>query len=255
MFVTRRGFTGGALSVALGAQLSAPAFGQGRPPLSAAIAAIRTYGEAHRSQFTLPGLTLGLRTPDGFVEILNFGYANADARTPITPDTLFQIGSISKVMTASVVHQLAAEGRFDLTDRVSTLVPAFPLPTRNAITVQHLLDHTAGLPGDAPLFPRAGCGPLMPRESTGIIATQDTTCWASLPSISVANRWIASSRNGSSRPSGCAGATAQSSVRTERNMRRAMRLRIPRRRSPRRPAGAGSLGRRHIWRGKRGFDR
>jgi CubicO group peptidase (beta-lactamase class C family) len=69
---------------------------------------------------------------------------------------LFQIGSISKVMTATVLHQLVAEGRFKLTDRVSALVPAFPLPKGNAITVQHLLDHTAGLPGDAPLFPDGG---------------------------------------------------------------------------------------------------
>jgi D-alanyl-D-alanine carboxypeptidase len=156
MFLTRRGFAGGALSVALGAQWSTPSFAQARPNLSAALAAIRAYGEAHRTQFTLPGMTLGLTTPDGFSEILNFGYANADARTPIAPDTLFQIGSISKVMTAAVVHQLAAEGRFNLTDRVSTLTPAFPLPAGNAITVQHLLDHTAGLPGDAPLFPQGG---------------------------------------------------------------------------------------------------
>jgi len=156
MLVTRRAFTGGALSVALGAQLSAPALAQARPYLATALAAIRANGEAHRAQFTLPGLTLGLTTPDGFVRILNFGYANADARTPITPDTLFQIGSISKVMTAAVVHQLAAEGRFSLTDRVSALVPAFPLPRGNTITVQHLLDHTAGLPGDAPLFPDGG---------------------------------------------------------------------------------------------------
>ncbi len=156
MDISRRGFTGGALSLALGAQLSTPASAQARPNLAAALAAIRAYGEAHRNQFTLPGLTLGLTRPDGYVEVLNFGYANADARTPITPDTLFQIGSISKVMTAAVVHQLAAEGRFKLTDRVSALVPAFPLPSGNAITVQHLLDHTAGLPGDAPLFPEGG---------------------------------------------------------------------------------------------------
>ena len=156
MLVSRRGFTGGALGLALGARLSTPAFAQARPNLAAALAAIRAYGEAHRAQFTLPGLTLGLTTPDGYAEVLNFGYANADARTPITPDTLFQIGSISKVMTATIIHQLAAEGRLSLTDRVSAILPAFPLPSGNAISVQHLLDHTAGLPGDAPLFPDGG---------------------------------------------------------------------------------------------------
>ena len=156
MHLSRRGFTGGALTAALAGQFSLPAFAQARADLSGALAAIRAYGEAHRSYFNLPGLTLGLTTPDGFATTLNFGFANADARTPITDDTLFQIGSISKVMTATLLHQFAAEGRFSLTDRMSSLLPAFPLPAGNAIQVQHLLDHVAGLPGDSPLFPDGG---------------------------------------------------------------------------------------------------
>jgi|tagenome__1003787_1003787.scaffolds.fasta_scaffold20988124_3 D-alanyl-D-alanine carboxypeptidase len=157
MQVSRRGFTGGALSFALGSQLSVPAFAQpSRSDLAPALAAIRAYGEAHHVRFGLPGLTLGLTTPDGFSTVLDFGYANADARTPITPDTLFQIGSISKSMTSLLLHQFAAEGRFRLTDRMSAIMPVFRLPPGNVITVQHMLDHTAGLPGDAPLFPEGG---------------------------------------------------------------------------------------------------
>ena len=89
--------------------------------------------------------------------MLNFGFANADARTPITPDTLFQVGSISKLMTAALLHQFAAEGR--LQPHRPDQQPAArrsPLPRGNAIQVQHLLDHVAGLPGDAPMFPRGG---------------------------------------------------------------------------------------------------
>jgi D-alanyl-D-alanine carboxypeptidase len=156
MIVSRRAFTGGALSLAVGTQFGTPALAQARAKFSAAVSAIRNYGEAHSRLFGLPGLTLGLTTPDGFVDVLNFGYANADARRPITADTLFQIGSISKVMTATLLHQFAAEGRLRLTDRISSLVPAFPLPTGNEISVQHMLDHVAGLPGDAPLFPDGG---------------------------------------------------------------------------------------------------
>jgi D-alanyl-D-alanine carboxypeptidase len=156
MYISRRGFTGGAMSFALATQLSSPSFAQVPPKLGRALAAIRAHAEVHRAHFTLPGLTLGLTTPDGYAGVLNFGYANADARTPITPDTLFQIGSISKVMTAALVHQFAAEGRIRLTDRMSDVIPAFPLPPGNTITIQHLLDHTAGLPGDAPLFPDGG---------------------------------------------------------------------------------------------------
>jgi len=156
MQVSRRTFTGGALSIALGSQLSLPAFAQMRPELAGALAAIEAYGQAHLSYNYLPGMTLGLVTPQGQRTVLNFGYANSDARKPITPDTLFQIGSISKVMVAAVLHQFAAEGRLRLTDRLTELFPAAPLPSGNRIEVQHMLDHVAGLPGDAPMFPDGG---------------------------------------------------------------------------------------------------
>lgn len=155
MLISRRAFTGGALGVALGSQLAVPAFAQD-PRRAAALAAIRSYGEAHLQHFRLPGMTLGVTTPDGFSTVLNFGFANADARTEITPDTLFQVGSISKLMNAAMVHQFAAEGRLRLTDRISDLMPAIPLPAGNTIQVQHLLDHVAGIPGDAPVFPDGG---------------------------------------------------------------------------------------------------
>ena len=153
MLITRRAFTGGALSVAL----AAPALGQAvRTDLAAALAAIRAFGEATRSFYGLPGMTLGLSTPDGFSTAMDFGYANADARTPITADTLFQIGSISKCMTGALLHQFVAEGRLGLSDRVSALLPSIPLPAGNTITVQHLLDHVAGLPDSAPMFAEGG---------------------------------------------------------------------------------------------------
>jgi CubicO group peptidase (beta-lactamase class C family) len=155
MLITRRGFTGGALSLALGSQLTAPAFAQDGKR-TAALAAINAYGQAHLEHFRLPGMTLGVTTPDGFSTVMNFGFANADARTPITPDTLFQVGSISKLMNAALLHQFAAEGKFRLTDRISDLLPTIPLPKNNAIQVQHLLDHVAGIPGDAPVFPAGG---------------------------------------------------------------------------------------------------
>ncbi len=51
MELSRRAFTGGALSLGLGSQLASPALAQPRSDYSAAIAAIRAYGEAHRSYF------------------------------------------------------------------------------------------------------------------------------------------------------------------------------------------------------------
>jgi CubicO group peptidase (beta-lactamase class C family) len=156
MYLSRRSFTGGAMSLALGSQLTSPAFAQPRADLAAALAAIRAYGEAHRNYWGLPGMTLSVTTPNGFETVMNFGFANADARTPITGDTLFQIGSISKVMVSTLLHQFVAEGRLRLTDRLSDLLPSIPFPAGNTIQVQHMLDHVAGLPGDAPAFPDGG---------------------------------------------------------------------------------------------------
>lgn len=156
MDITRRTFAAGAVGFALSARLAAPAFAQTSPQLAGAIAAIRAHGTQHLHKFSLPGMTLALTAPGGFASVLDFGFANADSRQPITPDTLFQVGSISKSMTAALIHQLAAERRLSLEDRVSALLPTIPLPSGNAITVQHLLDHTAGLPDDPPLFPEGG---------------------------------------------------------------------------------------------------
>ena len=156
MIISRRGFTAGALSAGLATQLPGRARAERPAELGAALAAIQSAGEAHLRYFGLPGMTLGLTAPDGFSRVLNFGYANPETRTPITDATLFQIGSISKAMTAVLLHQYAAEGRFRLSDRLSALLPAIPLPKGNTINVQHLLDHVAGLPGDAPAFPDGG---------------------------------------------------------------------------------------------------
>jgi D-alanyl-D-alanine carboxypeptidase len=156
MQLSRRTFTGGAFTLALGSQLGVPAIAQPRADLTAALAAIRAYAQAHLRYWNLPGLTLGLTTPDGFATVENFGFANADSRSPIGPDTLFQIGSITKCMVAAVIHQLAAEGRVGLDQRVGDILPAIPLPRGNMITVQHLLDHSAGLPDSTPLSAQGG---------------------------------------------------------------------------------------------------
>ena len=155
ILLNRRQFTGGAVGL-IAAPFAARAFGQTAGLPAPALSAIADYTEAHRRQFTLPGLTVGLNLPDGRSAVLNFGYADLQTRAPIGNDTLFQIGSITKSMTAVLVHQFVAQGAFGLDDRIGTLLPDVPLPAGNAITVQQLLDHVSGLPDMAPLFPAGG---------------------------------------------------------------------------------------------------
>ena len=156
MLLTRRHFAAGTLSAVAALQLPGRAFAQAPALLEPALEAIRTYAEAHRRRFGLPGLTLAVAMPDGFGTVLNFGLADADARVPINSNTLFQIGSISKCFVAALLHQYAADGRLRLGDRISNLLPAIPLPEGNPVTLQHLMDHVAGLPGDSPVFPDGG---------------------------------------------------------------------------------------------------
>lgn len=154
--ISRRAFSSGAFALALGSRAYAAAPTTARPSLADALNAIRAYGNAHLRHHDLPGITLGIMAPGGFATVMDWGVANLQTRAPITPDTLFQIGSLTKVMTALVIHQLAAEGRLKLTDYATTLIPEVQLPTGNGIMVQHLLDHSAGLPDFASLSPDGG---------------------------------------------------------------------------------------------------
>jgi D-alanyl-D-alanine carboxypeptidase len=72
------------------------------------------------------------------------GLADVEARTPITPRTVFRIGSITKQFTASVILQLAAEGKLSLDDPLSRFLPDYPQPGASA-TVRQLLNHTSGI--------------------------------------------------------------------------------------------------------------
>lgn len=78
-----------------------------------------------------------------------FGLANLDVGAAVTGDELFEIGSISKVATAIVIHQLIDEGRFGLDTAITELLPWFAVNgvTDGAarITVRNLLHHSAGL--------------------------------------------------------------------------------------------------------------
>ena len=62
----------------------------------------------------------------------------------------------TKSMIAALIHLYAAQGRFSLGSRLSDLLPAIPLPAGNPITVQQLLDHTAGLADSPPIFLESG---------------------------------------------------------------------------------------------------
>lgn len=72
------------------------------------------------------------------------GLANVEAHTPVTPQTVFRLGSITKQFTSAVIMQLVDEGRISLDDPLSRFLPDYPQPAA-AVTVRQLLSHTGGI--------------------------------------------------------------------------------------------------------------
>jgi CubicO group peptidase (beta-lactamase class C family) len=105
-------------------------------------------GEAAR--WNVPGIAVGV-LQDDHVECLAYGITSIDTRQPVSPDTIFQVGSISKVFTATLIVQLADEGLLDLDTPIVTYLPDLELADAHAratITLRQLLSHTSGLEGD-----------------------------------------------------------------------------------------------------------
>jgi CubicO group peptidase (beta-lactamase class C family) len=75
-----------------------------------------------------------------------YGLANRDTGIPITLDTRFDIGSITKMFTKVAVAQLVAAGKLGLVDTVLQHIPDYPdHEIAKRVTVQHLVDHSSGL--------------------------------------------------------------------------------------------------------------
>jgi dipeptidyl aminopeptidase/acylaminoacyl peptidase/CubicO group peptidase (beta-lactamase class C family) len=103
----------------------------------------------------VPGATLGiLRLRPGRDDELAeaaTGVLNKDTGVETTTDSLFQIGSVSKVWTATVVMQLIDEGLLELDAPIAEVLPELRLADPDAtkkVTMRHLLTHTSGIDGD-----------------------------------------------------------------------------------------------------------
>ena len=95
------------------------------------------------------GMAVVVTGSEGSLHAAYGGFADLKARRPVTPDTLYQIGSISKSFTAITLLQQQEHERFDPARPVSAWLPWFSVKTRfPPITCHHLLTHTAGIPAN-----------------------------------------------------------------------------------------------------------
>jgi D-alanyl-D-alanine carboxypeptidase len=152
----RRLFAGGAVVLGLAAATVAAAASAAQPAglraeLQSALAEyLETYGEAEH----ISGLSAFVSRHDGDAGIAaTVGTTKWPRRgAPLTPDTLFQIGSNTKAFTSVLLLRLETEGRLDIDDTVGDHLPQYPAWKK--VPIRRLLNMTSGLPtySEAPRF-------------------------------------------------------------------------------------------------------
>ena len=91
-----------------------------------------------------PGCALGVAREGRLDYARGYGLASIEHGVPITPSTVFDIGSVSKQFTAMAVVLLAQDGKLSLDDEIQKFVPEVPRYAQ-PVTIRHLLHHTSGI--------------------------------------------------------------------------------------------------------------
>jgi D-alanyl-D-alanine carboxypeptidase len=126
--------------VALASVLAVPTTLPAEAGNSVLEAAARTASE----RLATPGISIATVTREGSERTFAAGTTSLRGGAAVTPQTVFQLGSISKTLLAALIVQLAEEGVFALDDSVRDLLPGFDhLPVD--VRVRALMNHTAGL--------------------------------------------------------------------------------------------------------------
>jgi CubicO group peptidase (beta-lactamase class C family) len=106
------------------------------------------YIARHMRETGAPGMTLALANRDGLIRATTYGFADTKARLRVVPETMFEIGSVSKSFVSLALMQLRDEGKLDLNKPIVEYVPWLKINSKfEAITTHHILSHTGGLPG------------------------------------------------------------------------------------------------------------
>jgi CubicO group peptidase (beta-lactamase class C family) len=107
-------------------------------------ARVDAFIQAEMQRQRIPGMSVGISNA-GVVTARGYGYANLEHAVPVTPDTIFQSGSLGKMFTATAVMLQVEDGKLSLSDPIVKFFPGAPRAWR-PITVRHLLTHTSGIP-------------------------------------------------------------------------------------------------------------
>jgi D-alanyl-D-alanine carboxypeptidase len=109
------------------------------------------YVRAQVAKQNIPGLALAVVRGGKTVKLQGYGLANIEHGVPVTPTTVFQIGSVSKQFIASGIMVLARQGKLTLDDKIVQYLEGAPA-TWQDITIRQCLSHTSGLVRESPAY-------------------------------------------------------------------------------------------------------
>ena len=95
-------------------------------------------------QQRIPGLALAVMRDGKIIKAQGYGLSNIELNVPVSPQTVFQSGSVGKQFTATGIMMLVEEGKVGLDDKITKYFPGAP-ESWNKFTVRNLLTHTSGL--------------------------------------------------------------------------------------------------------------
>ena len=159
------------------------------PITGAQVPGMESFDQSVRSlmqKYNIPGGAVAVVRDGTLFYARGFGYADVENKTPVQPDALFRIASVSKPITSAAIMKLVEEGKLGLDDRVAPLIgdltpaPGATVDPRwEQITIRHLLDHTGGWdrnkpnggfdPIDRPLIAAAAVNAPAPASSETLV--------------------------------------------------------------------------------------
>ncbi|WP_425391916.1 serine hydrolase domain-containing protein [Ekhidna sp.] len=95
------------------------------------------------------GASVAVVSSEGILWIDNFGFEDVENEKPVTDETIFGIGSVTKVLTSAAVMQLAERDKLDIDNPLSKYLPSFQMQDNSdGVTPRNVMTHHSGLPSD-----------------------------------------------------------------------------------------------------------
>jgi len=151
----------------------APASPAVTPELQQKLDLLVEHLEQQRQTLHVPSMAIAVVKDDEVILTHGFGIANFEKETPVTPETIFAIGSSTKAFTSTLVGMLVDEGRMDWDDPVTKYLPYFQMNVNSGnesaeVTMRDVLSHRTGFTRMGLLFASG----QIPREEVLLDATK-----------------------------------------------------------------------------------